>query len=190
MLESLIEFDKKLLLAINSWNTPWLDNIMMGLTNGLTWLPLFILVLGMIIYRYRSDAIAIILYLILVIVLADQISSSFLKPVIGRLRPSHDPEIRDIVHIVNDYRGGMYSFVSSHAANAFGVATFLFLAARKRMSWIWVMFAWATVFAYTRLYLGVHYPFDIIFGGLLGALLAYSLVWLSRLLPPKLQLKP
>lgn len=189
MLERLIDLDKDLLLAINSWHTPWLDQLMMSLTNGVYWLPLFILVIGAIIYNYRWSSVAIIGYLILVIVLTDQISSSLLKPLIGRFRPSHDPEIQDLVHLVNNYRGGLYSFVSSHATNAFGVATFLFLSIRSRISWIWVMFIWAAIFSYTRLYLGVHYPLDIICGGLLGALLATLVVQLGKKLPGRLQLR-
>ena len=177
MLEKLLEWDREMLLLINSWHAPWLDQLMMTLTNGLYWLPLFLPVMGMVIYKYRWKSMAIIGYLILVIILADQISSSLLKPMVGRLRPSHDPELKDLVHLVNNYRGGMFSFVSSHAANAFGIATFLFLRVRRQLSWIGVMFAWAALFSYTRMYLGVHYPLDIICGGVLGATLAW-LVWL------------
>ena len=189
MLEALIDLDKKLLLTVNSWHTPWLDTVMMALTKGLYWLPLFLLVIGMIIYQYRLKAVAIFAYLILVIILTDQISASLLKPMIARLRPSHDPDLKDLVHLVNNYRGGLYSFVSSHAANAFGVATFLFLAVKSRINWIWVMFAWAVVFTYTRLYLGVHYPLDVICGAFLGAILAYTVIWLARLMPEKIRLK-
>ena len=189
MLEALIDIDKKLLLVINSWHTPWLDDLMMALTNGLYWLPLFVFVIAAIIFKYRRNAILIFAYMIVVIILTDQVSSSILKPLIGRLRPSHDPTLKDLVHLVNNYRGGMYSFVSSHAANAFGVATFLFLAAQRKLPWIWLMFGWATIFAYTRLYLGVHYPLDIICGALLGALLAWMVIWISKRLPEKIRLK-
>lgn len=188
MLEAIIDFDKKLLLFLNGLHTPWNDGIMMALTEGIYWLPLFLLVIGAIIYRYKLDALVVISYIIIVIILTDQVSSSILKPWIGRLRPSHDPELKDIVHIVNGYRGGLYSFVSSHAANSFGVATLLFLAVKNRISWIWVMFIWASIFAYTRIYLGVHYPLDIICGALLGALIAYLLIWLSKFLPKRLQI--
>ena len=189
MLEAIIEFDRNLLVFLNSLHTPWLDSIMMALTNGLYWLPFFLFVIGGIVYKYKLNAIVIFLYLIIVVVLTDQISSSILKPWIGRLRPSHDPELKDLIHIVNGYRGGLYSFVSSHASNAFGVATFLFLALRKKISWIWVMFIWAGIFAYTRIYLGVHFPLDILCGGLLGALIAYGVTQLGGILPNKLQIR-
>ena len=91
MLESLIDLDKELLLTINSWNTPWADTIMITLTDGRYWLPLFLLVIGAIIYQYRWNSVAVLLYLALVIILCDQISSSIIKPLVGRLRPSHDP---------------------------------------------------------------------------------------------------
>jgi undecaprenyl-diphosphatase len=184
MLERLIDLDKDLLLAINSWHTPWLDQLMMAMTNGLNWLPLFLLVISMIIYKYRWHAVTIIGYIILVIILTDQISASLLKPLVARLRPSHDPGIKDLVHLVNNYRGGLYSFVSSHAANAFGVATFLFLRVRSQLNWIWVMFLWAAIFSYTRLYLGVHFPLDIICGGILGAILAYLVFLLGKIVRP------
>lgn len=189
MLDAIIDFDKRLLLLLNSWNAPWLDQIMMALTNGVYWLPLFLLIIGAIIYRYKLNAIIVFVYLIIVIVLTDQISSSIIKPWIGRLRPSHDPDLKDLVHIVNNYRGGLYSFVSSHATNAFGVATFLFLAVRSRVRWIWVMFIWASIFAYTRIYLGVHYPLDILCGGVLGAFIAYAIAQLGRILPGKIRLE-
>ena len=190
MFKTLIDLDKKLLLALNSWHTDWLDQLMMVLTNGIYWLPLFIIVIGFIMYKYRWQSLIIIGYLIILIILTDQLSSSLLKPLVGRLRPTHDPDLKDLVHVVNNYRGGLYSFVSSHATNAFGVATFLFLSVRNRLKWIWVMFIWATIFTYTRLYLGVHYPLDIICGGLLGALLAWLVVLMGKNLPGLVKLKP
>jgi undecaprenyl-diphosphatase len=98
-----------------------------------------------------------------------------MKPYFGRLRPSHDPALDGLVHIVNDYRGGLYSFASSHAANAFGVSFFLWLTVRKSLGWIWIMFIWATIFSYSRIYLGVHYPADIVVGALLGCTIAFMI---------------
>jgi len=189
MLEWIIDIDKKLLLTINSWNTPWLDSIMMALTHTAYWLPFFILIIAAMIYYYRWHSLVILGYLILVIVLADQLSSSLLKPFVGRLRPSHDPELENMLHLVNNYRGGLYGFVSSHAANAFGIATLLFIALRQRIRWIWIMFIWALLFSYTRMYLGVHYPLDILCGGLLGGVISILLARLGSVMPKKLQLK-
>lgn len=185
MIDFLITLDKKLLLIINSWNTPWLDSVMSTLTNGLSWLPFFLLIIGWIIYKFRWQSIVIFLLLGLVILLADRISAGFFKPFFARLRPSHDPEIKDLIHLVNDYRGGLYGFVSSHATNAFGIATFLWLVLRERISWIWVIYVWAFIFSYTRMYLGVHYPLDILAGGVLGGLIGLTVYLLARYLPKK-----
>lgn len=189
MLETLLDLDEKLLVAINSWHTPWLDTLMFALTNGVYWLPLFLMVIGFIIYRYKWQAVTILLLLGLVILLADQISSGLLKPWVARLRPSHNPTLEGTLHLVNGYKGGLYGFVSSHAANALGVASFLFLTVRKRINWIWIMFVWAAIFTYTRLYLGVHYPLDILGGGLLGALCGWLVYSGQLLLPDKIRIK-
>jgi undecaprenyl-diphosphatase len=186
MIEQLIELDKKLLVLVNSWHTPILDKVMVLLTNGLSWLPLFLVVIGWIIYQYRWQSLTIFIALGLVITLTDQVSAGLFKPFFARLRPSHNPELTGILHIVNDYRGGLYGFVSSHAANAFGIATFLWLITRKQLHWIWIMFVWAAIFSYTRMYLGVHYPLDIIFGGVTGAFLALLVYKGCRLLPTKI----
>ena len=190
MINFLLEIDLKLLLFINSWHEPWLDSVMVSLTNGLVWSPLFLIVIGVMIYKFRWQSIAMLLFVALVIFLTDRVSSGLIKPWVGRLRPSHDPDLADLIHIVNGYRGGVFSFVSSHAANAFGVATFLWLILRKNVKWIWLMFIWATIFSYTRIYLGVHYPSDILGGGVLGALIGLLVYKVGRSMPEKLNPMP
>lgn len=190
MINFLLEIDRKLLLFINSWHEPWLDSVMVSLTNGLVWSPLFLIVIGVMIYKFRWQSIAMLLFVALVIFLTDRVSSGLIKPWVGRLRPSHEPDLADLLHIVNGYRGGVFSFVSSHAANAFGVATFLWLILRKNIKWIWVMFIWATIFSYTRIYLGVHYPSDILGGGVLGALIGLLVYKVGRSMPEKLSPMP
>jgi undecaprenyl-diphosphatase len=91
-----------------------------------------------------------------------------MKPYFLRLRPTHDPELQDIVHTVNNYKGGLYGFASSHAANTFGVAMFLWLLLKPKYPWVVFLFLWATLVTYTRIYLGVHFPGDIVVGGLIG----------------------
>ena len=190
MIDYLLYIDQYLLLKINGLNTPWLDTIMSAMTNGPFWLPLFIVVIGFIIYKSRWKAIAVFLFLALVIVFADRISSGLLKPWVGRLRPSHEPDLENILHFVNGYKGGLYSFVSSHAANAFGVATFLWLVLRKSINWIWIMYVWAIIFSFTRIYLGVHYPSDILGGAVLGLILGLGVYKFSRLMPEKISPLP
>lgn len=186
MTEFLLELDRNLLLKLNSWHAPWLDSVMVAFTNGLNWLPLFLLVIGLMIYKFRWQSISMLVFIAIVIFLTDRISAGLIKPWVGRLRPSHEPGLEGILHLVNGYKGGIYSFVSSHAANAFGVATFLWLVLRKDIKWIWIMFIWAVIFSYTRIYLGVHYPFDILGGGVLGAIIGLLVYKLGRAMPKKI----
>jgi len=146
---------------------------MFRLTEQLYWFPFFAVVLYFIFKRFGKRAVLFLLGIAVTIALADQFTFRFMKPFFARLRPTHQPELEGLVHFVNNYKGGLYGFASSHAANSFGVATFLYLEARKKIPWIWVMFVWAVVFSYTRIYLGVHYPGDIIVGALVGSVMGY-----------------
>jgi len=180
MLNYLISLDEKLLLFINGLNNPWLDSVMFLLTNGKVWAPFFLIVIIFILVKYKVKGLYILLLVGLVIALGDQISSALLKPLIGRLRPSHEPHLEGILHLVNNYRGGLYSFVSAHATNSFGVATMLWLLIGKKYKWISLFFGWAVIFSFTRVYLGVHYPGDVLAGGLLGSSLAFGIYWAVR----------
>ena len=174
-----------MLLAINGLHAPWLDSLMMTFTHGAAWLPFFLVIIGMLIYRYRWGALTLLLLTAVTILLTDQLSAGLIKPLVGRLRPSYNPQLEGILHLVNGYRGGLYGFVSSHAANSFGAATFLWLAGRQKISWLWIMYVWAGLFAFTRIYLGVHYPSDIVAGALLGVVVGWLIFRLALQLPQK-----
>jgi len=177
MFQWFIELDKKALLYFNSMHSPAWDNIMWWISGDTSWIPLYVILLIIVIYKERPYRfIFTILFIAIAVALCDR-TSVLIKILVERPRPTHDPEIANLVHIVNNYRGGMYGFVSSHAANFFGVATFL-SNQFKHFRWSLFLFAWAALIAYSRVYLGVHYPLDIICGATLGALtgiLCYTL---------------
>ena len=168
MLETLIELDKELLLFFNSFHTPWLDPVMFWITKTLFWLPLYLFLLFLIIRNFKKDTWIILIGIAIAILLADQITASLMKPFFERLRPSREPSLQGLVHLVNGYTGGLYGFASSHAANTFATALFFWLLFRDRYRWVWILFVWAVVMTYSRIYLGVHYPGDIFVGMLVG----------------------
>lgn len=153
---------------MNGWHCNVIDPIMYWATQTLVWLPLMLLLLYLTIRTYRLKAILLVLTLILTITIADQ-SANLAKSSVQRLRPSHEPVLSGKVHIVNGYRGGQYGFYSSHAANTMAIAIFMALLLRSRYRWIaMVLIPWALFMAYTRLYLGVHYPGDLLAGMVAG----------------------
>lgn len=167
-IQQLIGFDQELLLKINGSDSLFWDGFMWIATNKLTWIPMAIALLYVIFKNNKiKEAFLLIGLIILVITLADQISSGFCKPYFARFRPTQDPELMYQIDVVNGYRGGTYGFTSSHAANTFGVALFLSLVMRSWSLSI-ILFIWAALNAYSRMYLGVHYPGDIFFGTLTG----------------------
>jgi undecaprenyl-diphosphatase len=142
------------------------------LTQTISWIPLYVLLLYQI-YRIDPKNTAWILGgVMLTILLADQVSSGLMKPYFERLRPCHDSRWEGMMHVYGRC-GGLYGFVSSHAANTFGLATFLTLKLGKKQKAIAWLFLYALVVSYTRIYLGVHYPLDLFFGALVGVLAAF-----------------
>lgn len=167
-MQTLLDLDKKILLFLNSLNHPVLDQIMYYSTGTFFWLPLYLFLIFLIYKNYRKETWFILLGAAVTIILADQITTSLMKPFFARLRPSQDPSLQNLVHLVNGYKGGLYGFASSHAANTFGTALFIWLVVRpfyKGVGWI---FVWAIFMTYTRIYLGVHYPGDILAGAAIG----------------------
>lgn len=176
-IDKIEQLDKDLFLYLNSHHNEFWDEVMRLASGKWPWLPLYALLLVMVIVTYRKRWWLVLLCVAALIASSDQLSGVF-KKTIGRYRPCHNLELQDMVHIV-DGCGGKFGFVSSHAANTFALATFLALLLRKRWKYFpYLIFAWAMLVSYSRIYNGVHYPADIIGGGLLGILLAmvmYSL---------------
>ncbi|NJM14748.1 MAG: phosphatase PAP2 family protein [Bacteroidales bacterium] len=140
--------------------------------------------MGWIIFRFRWKSIAIVISIALAITLADQVSVKLFKNVFERLRPCHNESIMHLVHTVNNKCGGQFGFVSSHAANTFALASILYQIIKKQ--WFTIMiFCWAGLVAYSRIYLGVHYPADIAGGALLGVLIGWAVYLGYSRLPEK-----
>lgn len=175
-----MNIDTYILLWINGHHNEWLDQLMWWVSQSVTWIPLYIVLVGLIIYRYRSWKIvmAILLAFALAVGLSDFISSGILKPLVERLRPTHEPSLAPFLHIVNGYKGGMYGFCSSHAANTLACAL-LFMFVYKNKITTSILIVWVAINSYSRIYLGVHYPTDIMAGWIIGcatAALAYALL--------------
>ena len=175
MLDYLNDIDTDALLAVNALHDAFQDALWWMVSAKWASALMVLALVWILLHQNRRHALLVLAMLALAILLADQVSSGLIKHLVERLRPTHDPSLGDAVHIVNGYRGGMYGFVSSHAANSFAVAMLLTLVIRHRLV-ACSLFMWALLQCYSRVYLGVHYPGDIL-GGIVVGLLAGWLVW-------------
>ena len=184
MLEQLLHIDTEILLAINGWHAPWADRLMWIVSAKTTWIPLYLLLVGLLVWRYRKPALTNVKWLqkvpacvVMIVVIglavgiADFIASGILKDLIARPRPTRVPELEGVLHLVNGYKSGRYGFVSSHAANTMAVALLFSLIWRSKIATVGLML-WVAANCYSRMYLGVHYPTDILGGLIVGSLVA------------------
>jgi len=141
---------------------------MFAISGRFIWIPLYLAIMIYLGITYKRKFLVILLFIILGITIADQTSVNLFKNLIQRLRPCHEPALQGLVHTVNGKCGGRFGFVSSHAANSFNIALISLLLVRKRWYSVAILI-WAATIAYSRIYLGVHYPGDVVGGSILGA---------------------
>lgn len=178
MVEKILAYERDLFFMLNGSDSPFLDRFMWLFSGKAVWLPLAAFILIVLLYKKKwKESILILLGIVLVVTLCDQFASHVCKPIFTRFRPTHHPDFMDQVKTVFDYRGGRYGFISSHAANAFGFATYMSLLFRYRL-FTWTIFLWAALTAYTRVYQGVHFISDIVPGAIAGVFFGWLVYWL------------
>ncbi|SEE08328.1 undecaprenyl-diphosphatase [Prevotella aff. ruminicola Tc2-24] len=184
-LSALVEYDKDLLLSLNGSDSLYLDRVMRVLTATVTWVPLYISLFYVVLNN--NDNFRKVMMILcgagLCVLLAGTVDDMIVKPMVGRWRPTHDPEIGLLVDIVDGYRGGRFGFFSAHASNTFSIAVFFCWLVRSRLLSL-ALILWSFTNCWTRLYLGVHFPGDILvgllWGGLVGSTVYFLYYRLSR----------
>ena len=167
------QLDQQFFLFLNSFHTPLWDVIMHSISGKLIWSPLYLAILIWIGVIYKRKFPVVLIFIIIAVTLADQVSVQLFKNTFQRLRPCHEPALQGMIHLFEGQCGGLYGFVSSHASNSFNIAVLTLFLIKRR--WYTIgMIIWASVIGYTRIYLGVHYPGDVICGSLLGTLIGWG----------------
>ena len=173
MLDKIIAFDTTLFIYLNSLGSTTFDGLWLVITKQVNWLPFFLL-LFYIIYKKLGvkQMLYLMLFIAILIAFTDQ-ATNLVKNSVQRLRPCNNPDIKSIIRIVQ--QRDSYSFFSGHAANTMAVATFLYFVFRKNIRYLGFLFLWPLIFAYSRIYLGLHYPLDILSGYLFGFIVGYAM---------------
>lgn len=178
MFEKILSLDKQLFIFLNSLGSETYDGLWLFITKQFNWIPLFILLLYIIFKELgKKQTLYLLLFVAILLLFTDQITNVF-KNGFQRLRPCNNPEINSFIRIVQSRSS--FSFFSGHAANSMAVATFLYFLLKNKFKHFWVLFLWPLIFAYSRIYLGLHYPLDIICGYLFGAILGFFIFKIYR----------
>jgi undecaprenyl-diphosphatase len=179
VIESLINIDQRLFIVIHSdlANTLF-DGLMPIIRNAKTWIPLYIVFIYFIFKKYKIQGLYILISSIIVVALTDQFSAGFMKPYFERLRPCHEPSLAEYIRGLIDC-GGQYGFISSHATNHFGLAvifSWFFKKSYKLNYSSWVFYTWAGLISFAQVYVGKHYPGDVIVGAISGIFIGWIIL--------------
>lgn len=174
MIDLLQNIDAEILLTINGWHSAFADFFMKAASGKMIWVPLYVAVFYTFMRKYGwKKAVALAIMIGIIITVVDQTCASVIRPYFQRMRPSNaENPLSAMVHLVNGYRGGSYGFPSCHAANTFALTVAVFLITRNKLITC-IMIAWAALNCYSRMYLGVHYPGDILVGAITGSAIAF-----------------
>jgi len=164
-MEALLKWDSGLFLQLNGMHSTWWDTAMMFITRKETWLAVYIMLLFLIVRNYQNKSWLILIFLLVGLVVCDQFAN-IIKDLVQRYRPGHNPAIQNLTHIVLR-KGGEYGFPSNHAANTFFIVTFTWFLFKNRYSFL-TLLLWAVLVSYSRIYVGAHYPLDIVGGWTIG----------------------
>ena len=174
MFEQILQLDQQLFIAINEGlSNPFFDWIMPFLRNRVFWTPLYLFLVIFLTRNYGKWGLICIVFMLLTFAITDYFSASIIKPAFERLRPCNDIAIKNELNAIVDCGTG-FSFPSTHATNHFGIAMFLILTFYQRWKWIIPLaLFWAFSIAFAQVYVGVHYPTDVLTGAILGCLIGY-----------------
>ena len=181
MIEKIIELDHRLFLILNGAGSDFFDPIMLFITSSWMWVPVYLFLVYFFLKKSGLKGLIKIGLVFITLLITDQTSVQLFKEVFERLRPCHDPALQEHLRLVADHCGGQFGFVSSHATNSFGLLVVSAGLVRIRLYTLILIF-WALIVSYSRIYIGVHFPGDILGGMILGTVLGFLILTINSLL--------
>jgi undecaprenyl-diphosphatase len=178
-IDALIRQDQQFFLWLNGMHSPLMDTLMYWITYKYTWIPMYLVLVTLTLREDRKKGLFKLLIVLIAVIVADKITSGLMKPYYMRFRPCHEPALQGLVHRVTDC-GGLYGFASSHASTSFAVAVTWFVMLRNSVRYIGLIFVWAAIYSYSRVYVGVHYPGDILIGAFVGLASGWAAICLNN----------